>query len=138
MNTIRPNVQTPYSLHDMNLTSFEIQKDILVLHSQSGMMKTTLPFGHPDGHIEFHQVDWDFSYAYLFDFCGNSGTFSAEKKLLKDFLQNDFKNACFEVIDETFGYNQSHFSGYLSQGCFLKECMIHIYHHGDMVYVTEE
>ena len=138
MNTIRANIQTPYSLHDMNLTSFEIQKNTLTLHSQSGMIKTTPPFSHPDGSIEFQQVDWDFSFVYLFDFCGNSGTFSAEKKFLKDFLQNDFKDAFFEVIDETYGYNQSHFGVYLSKGCELKECMIHIYHHGDMVYVIEE
>lgn len=138
MNTIRQNIMTPYSLHDMKLISFEIQKDDLTLFSQSGMIKTLPPFGQPDGHIEFHQVDWDFSYVYIFDFCGNSGQFQAEKKFLKDFLKSDFQDASFEIIDETYGYNQSHFGGYFSKGCDVKECMIQIYHHGDMVYVTEE
>lgn len=138
MNTIRSNIQTPYSLHDMSLTSFEIQGNTLTLHSQTGMLRTTPPFRQPDGSLVFQQVDWDFSYAYIFDFCGNSGTFQAEKKFLKDFLKSDFHDAAFEVIDETYGYNQSHFCGYLTKGCDLKEVMIHIYHHGDMVYVTEE
>lgn len=138
MNTIRSNVLTPYSLHDMRLISCEIHGDDLILYSQSGMVKTMPPFGQPDGHIEFHQVDWDFSYAYLFDFCDNCGTFPAEKKHLKDFLKTDLPNGSFEVVDETYGYNQSHFGGYFFCGCELKECMLQIYHHGDMVYVTEE
>ena len=138
MNTIRTNIQTPYSLHDMSFASHEIQGNTLTLHSQTGMVRTMPPFKQPDGSLVFHQVDWDFSYAYIFDFCGNSGTFQAEKKFLKDFLKKDFQNAAFEVVDETFGYNQSHFGGHLSKGCDYKEVMIHIYHHGDMVYVTEE
>lgn len=138
MNTIRSNIQTPYSLHDMAFSSYEILGSTLTLHSQTGMVRTVPPFKQPDGSLVFHQVDWDFSYAYIFDFCGNSGTFQAEKKFLKDFLKKDFQEAMFEVVDETYGYNQSHFGGHLSKGCDYKEVMIHIYHHGDMVYVTEE
>jgi hypothetical protein len=43
----------------------------------------------------------------------------------------------FSVMDSTYGFNQSKFSGYLSMIRGVCECNIEIYHEGDMVFVEE-
>lgn len=43
----------------------------------------------------------------------------------------------FSVMDSTYGFNQSKFSGYLSMNRGVCECNIEIYHEGNMVYVEE-
>mgnify|MGYP001625647276 CR=1 FL=1 len=57
--------------------------------------------------------------------------------VLIDFIPM-FVNQNFTIIDETYGYNQSKFSGFLSVGTEIKECMIEVYHLGDMEYITEK
>lgn len=135
--TIRPNILVPYSLHDMRVIGFEVKGDTLIMRTQSGMTKTTEPYGQPDGYVEFQKVDWDFCYAYTMDILSNEGKFSGRKMSLQNFI-SEFENSGFEVIDETFGYNSSKFSGWLLQKRHLQECSIEIYHLGDMVYVTED
>lgn len=135
--TIRPNILVPYSLHDMRVIEFEVNDNTLIMRTQSGMTKTTEPYGQPDGYVEFHKVDWDFCYAYTMDILANEGEFSGRKMSLQDFIA-EFENSSFEVIDETFGYNSTKFSGWLLQKGHMQECIIELYHLGDMVYVTEE
>lgn len=131
------NTQTPFSLHDQNIIAFEINQNDLILRPQSpAFVETTPPYRPLDGHLEFHNVDWDFCYAYILDFTGNVGTFSGEKVFLKDFIA-DFHNAGFSVMDETFGYNQTKLNGYFHKGRSVKECMIEIYHLGEMIYVVD-
>ena len=134
--TIRENVHIPYSLHDMNVIAFEVDEDTVVMRTQSGMIKTEGLSSQVDGHVIFENVQWDFSYVYLLDFTGNIGTFTGEKMFLKDFIAM-FYNAGFSVMDETFGYNQSRFTGYLSMNRTVRECSIEIYHEGSMIYVEE-
>ena len=76
--TIRENINLPYSLHDMNVISFEVTNDDIVMRTQSGMVETGAPYGQPNG-LEFHEVRWDFSYAYLLSVTGNVHTFTGEK-----------------------------------------------------------
>lgn len=135
--TICENVHRPYSLHDMNVIAFEVEGDTITMRTQSGMIKTEGLSSQVDGYVIFERVRWDYSYVYLLDFTGNIGTFTGEKMFLRDFI-NTFQNAGFSVMDETFGYNQSRFSGYLSMNRMVKECSIEIYHEGDMIYVEEE
>ena len=137
LKTIRNNIQTPYSLHDMCVIDFEVKGDKIVMRTQSGMVKSTPPCDQPDGYVEFHNVQWDFSYAYLLDFTGNVGSFSGEKLFLKDFIEK-IKPFGFTVMDETYGYNTTKFSGYLLYNRRHYECFIEIYHEGDMIYVTDE
>ena len=73
---------------------------------------------------------------YLLDFTGNIGSFTGEKMYLKDFVKQ-FINANFSIIDETYGYNQSKFEGFLTMGGTVKECLVEIYHLGDMLFVEE-
>ena len=135
--TLRGNIETAYSLHDMNVISFEIAGSNLIMRTQPGMSKTTSPYAQPDGYVEFQNVDWDFCYVYLLDFTGNVGSFTGKKMFLKNFIPI-FINAVFSVMDENYGYNQTKYAGYLSMNRTVKECIIEIYHTGDMIFVTEE
>ncbi|MBR6700709.1 MAG: hypothetical protein IKL72_03160 [Firmicutes bacterium] len=135
--TIRNNIAQPYSLHDMNVIAFEVAGNDIVMRTQSGMVETGAPYGQPDGYVEFHNVQWEFSYAYLLGVTGNVGTFTGEKMFLKDFISK-ITPFGFSVMDETYGYNTTKYSGYLLSKRRHYECVIEIYHEGDMVFVTEE
>lgn len=134
--TIRENVFEPYSLHDMNVIALEVMGDTLIMRTQSGMVETTPPYGQPDGYVEFYNVEWDFSYVYILNITGNEGDFQGQKLRLKTFIENA-DSFGFSVMDSTYGFNQSKFSGYLSMNRGVCECNIEICHEGDMVYVEE-
>ena len=137
IRTIRENINPAYSLHDMNVISFEIKGNDMIMRTQSGMVKTTPVCIQTDGYVEFYDIRWDYSYVYLIDSTGNIGKFSGEKMFLKDFV-SQMTSFGFSIMDETFGYNTTKFSGYLlSKRCHY-ECFIEIYHEGDMVFVSEE
>ena len=67
--------------------------------------------------------------AYLFILAHQHTTF-------KDFAEN-FGKATLEIVDETFGYNETKLEGYLYRGKDTFECSIGIYHMGDMSYLVE-
>lgn len=134
---IRENIKTPYSLHDMNIIDFQVNNDTVILKTQSGMVKTTQSYKQVDGYIEFRDVDWDFCYIYLLGVTGNTGKFNGKKLFLKDFLENA-RSFGFSVIDETFGYNLTKMNGYIMFNRQHYECIVEIYHNGDMVYWVEE
>lgn len=133
---IRENIHSPYGLHDMNVIAFDIRDNDLIMKMQSGMVKVSEPCVQVDGHVEFHDVDWDFCFVYIFDGVCNTGKFSGEKMMFKDFVR-DFKIFGFSIIDEVYGYNQTKYWGYLSANGKMGECIIEIYHAGDMVFVDE-
>lgn len=137
IKTIRENINPAYSLHDMNVISFEVKENDIIMKTQSGMIKTTPICTQTDGYVEFHHVRWDFSYVYLLGVTGNVGTFTGEKMFLKDFLER-YKQFGFSIMDETYGYNMTKYCGYLLSNRQHHECMIEIYHEGDMVFVAEE
>lgn len=103
---IRNNINASYTLHDMNVCEFNILDNDIIMKTQSGMVETTAPYRQPDGYIEFHNVQWDFSYVYLFGVTGNVGIFTGEKMFLKDFIDK-YQQFGFSVMDETFGYNMT-------------------------------
>lgn len=135
--TTRNNIHSAYSLHDMNVIALEVREDTIVMRTQSGMIKTTPPYIQPNGYVEFHGVQWDFSYAYLLDFTGNIGAFTGEKMFLKDFISKAVPLG-FTIMDETYGYNTTKYSGYLTFNGHHHECFVEIYHEGDMVFVADD
>ena len=137
MRTVRNNINSPYSLHDMTVISFEVTDGDIVMKTQSGMVETFPPYGQPDGYVEFQNVQWDFCYVYLLSSTGNVGTFTGEKMFLKDFFRR-FTQFGFSVMDETYGYNTTKYTGYLLSDRRHYECIIEIYHEGEMIFVTEE
>lgn len=133
---IRENIKTAYSLHDMNVMAFEVSGDDLVMRTQSGMVKVLHPSSQVDGSVEFQDVQWDFCYVYLLGVDGNTGSFAGEKLFLRDFIDR-YKSFGFSIMDETYGYNMTKYNGYLLTGGRHCECIVEIYHEGDMVFVDE-
>ena len=134
--TIRPNICAPYSLHDMCVSALEAAGDTLILRTQSGFLKTGKPCRQVDGHVAFHDVRWDFCYAYVLDFPGNEGTFTGEKMFLKDFTARH-STPFLTVMDETYGFNCTKYTGYFTAEDRFCECVLEICHEGDMVFVEE-
>ena len=46
---IRENINSPYTLHDMNVIAFEVTNDDIIMRTQSGMVERVVPYGQPDG-----------------------------------------------------------------------------------------
>lgn len=133
--TIRENINAPYSLHDMNVISFEISGDLLTMQTQSGMTRIQ-PSAQVDGYVEFHDVDWDFCHVYLLGTTGNTGSFSGEKMMLRDFI-SAYPKFGISIMDEVYGYNQTKYMGYFMANRMFGECIVEIYHLGNMVFVEK-
>ncbi|MBR5506454.1 MAG: hypothetical protein IKV88_00210 [Clostridia bacterium] len=135
--TIRNNINSPYTLHDMNVCAFDVSDNDIIMKTQSGIVEVASPCRQLDGYVEFHNVQWDFSFVYLIGVTGNVGTFTGEKMFLKDFIEK-YKQFGFSIMDETYGYNMTKYNGYLLSNRQHYECVIEIYHEGDMVFVAED
>lgn len=140
--TLRNNVTNlPYSLHDSAIIGLIISDNKLTMRLQSGFIVNSEPFSQVNGEVVFENVDWDFSYIYLISYkdvlCGNVGHFSGEKISLWDFITKK-KQFNIDVVDETYGYNLSKFGGYIFLEGNTYECMMEIYHLGDMKYLENE
>ena len=135
--TVRENLHPPYTLHDMNVIALNVKGNTLIMRTQSGIIDTAPPCRQVGGFVEFHGVQWDFCYVYLLGVTGNTGGFTGEKLFLRDFLAG-VDSFGFSVMDETYGYNMSKLSGFLLYDRRHCECILEIYHEGDMVFVEEE
>ena len=133
---IRENIICPYGLHDMNATSFDMNDKDIIMRLQSGMYKISDSVEQVDGHVIFRNVDFDFCFVTIINELVNEGPITGEKMSFLTFV-NRYQNFCFEIIDEVYGYNKTKFWGWLSAGGDLKECIIEIYHLGDMIFVDE-
>ncbi len=134
--TIRENILAPYSLHDMNVIEFQIHDNDLVMKTQSGIIRTEGLSSQVDGWVEFQNVDWDFCYIYLLDGLGNICHFHGEKMMLRDFIEQTPVFG-FSIIDEVYGFNQTKYMGYITYQRMCRECIIEIYHRGDMIFVEK-
>ena len=135
--TIRENINSPYCLHDMNVIEFEVKEKNIKMKTQSGIVQALPPYEQVDGYVEFQKVEWDFSYVYLLNITKNEGDFIGKKMFLKDFI-NNYKTFGFSIMDECYGYNQTKYSGYITTNRTVCECIIEIYHKGDMIFVAEK
>jgi len=131
---IHNNINPPYSLHDMSITAFDVTNAKITMRSDTGMVNAAPPYTQVDGYVEFYDVQWDFSYVYLLSETGNIGKFDGEKLFLKDFIER-FPQFGFSIMDETFGYNTTKYSGFLLGNREHYECIVEIYHAGDRVFV---
>ena len=132
--TIHNNIKPPYSLHDMSITAYEVTDALITMRTDTGMIATAPPYTQVDGYVEFYDVRWDFSYVYLWSETENAKKFEGEKMFLKDFIDR-FTQFCFSIMDETFGYNTTKYSGFLLSDRRHYECIVEIYHVGDRVFV---
>lgn len=131
--TIRESIHAAYSLHEMDIVSLELNGRELIIKTQPGTIRTASG-RQVEGHVEFNAVDWGYCYIYLFDSNGNVGPFGGEKKYLIHFL-DERKSVSFTVASEVYGEKRTKYFGYLLTGGKRLECIIEIYHEGDMVFV---
>ncbi len=122
--TTQELLNLPYSLHDMSVTDFSVD-DITLTFELSSLLRMGNPCEQVDGSIRFRNVDWDFCFVYILNFIGNEGSFTGEKMSLNTFIKN-WNNMRFDIIDETYNWQKARFSGWLSVGEELKECVLEI------------
>ena len=120
----------------MNATSFDMNDKDIIMRLQSGMYKISDIVEQVDGYIKFCNVDFDFCFVTIINELVNEGLITGEKMSFLTFV-NRYQNFGFEIIDEVYGYNKTKFWGWLSVYGELKECIIEIYHLGDMIFVDE-
>lgn len=137
--TKRQNIpDLPYSLHDARVNRIKLSADQIELYFDEGYYQPVQGDCLPvKGYITFEDVDFDFCQAYVMDIENDCGKFSGERFDLQAF-EARFPKMDFEIIDETYGYNQSKFMGFFYEGKQTRECIIEIYHFGAMTYCTEE
>jgi hypothetical protein len=142
--TVRNNkVDEPYSLHDSHIRKIKVleigdkQETNLKILFKDGFYvpkdKDALPIR---GKLLFEKVDMDFSNVYVMKVHQRNGKISGRKYTLQSFTKKCGK-VDMEIIDATYGYNTSKFSGYMYEKRQIKEFVIEIYHFGNMVYFTE-
>lgn len=127
--TVFVSNHAPYSLHDMNVTAFEVNGNTITIKTQSGLVRTAPCWDQTDGYVEFHDVEWKWCHARVYEgFSGSTGPFTGRKMPLKDFISG-FQNAGFSVMDTYYGENRAAFTGFLFKDDTMSECMIEIYCH---------
>lgn len=139
--TITKTPEKPYCLHDMHLIGLDLDNNDLTLRFQYGFFSITPPFNQVDGYIKLCGLDLDFCYVYLLEYtdvlCGNIGHFNGEKIGLSDFIKK-YDKISLNIMDETYGYNCVRLEGFFNVNRKCLECILEIYHSGDMIYFTEE
>ena len=140
--TLRKNItDIPDSLHDAETDRITVEGKTLTLHFTHGYVQNEEPYDDVKGPVGFAGVDWDCSFACVYRCKAftleNTGAIEGEKQMLKDFAES-FGDAVFEIVDETYGYNETKLEGYLYRSDDTFECSIGIYHMGDMRYLVEE
>ena len=131
--TIREAIHAAYSLHEMDIVALEVNGRELIIRTQTGTIFRSSG-AQAEGYIEFHGVDWGYCYIYLFDSNGNVGPFAGEKKYLIHFLE-ERKGLSFTVASEVYGEKRTKYFGHLLTGGKRLECIIEIYHEGDMLFI---
>lgn len=129
----------PYSLHDMRVCGIEKEGEkSLRLNFENGYVESWEPFKQVNGSVIIEDVDFDCCSVYILSQNGGFGKFNGEKIELLNFIER-YNQYAFEFIDETYGYNQVNYSGYLALPYEkdLIEFNISIYYEGNIVYETE-
>ena len=138
---IQPKFKDPlYSLHDAHVTKMECRENSLLMTFDYGYISTEAPYEQVQGQILLENPDWDFCHAYIMEYpdtlCGNYGRFTGEKMPLKAFTER-YPDVSFDIMDESFGYNQVTLKGFLSEGQKIMECGLEICYLGEFTYLIE-
>ena len=129
----------PYSLHDMVVNKITCQNELVRLKFNHGYIKTKEPYPQVNGNITIEKVDKDCACVLLLSNFGQYGVFEGKKMSLEDFIDK-YDEYSFEIVDETYGFNQVEYIGYLSfpKKEDLIQMSLSLYFTGDIVYETEE
>ncbi|MCZ0703062.1 hypothetical protein J2T56_001370 [Natronobacillus azotifigens] len=132
----KPNVTLPVSLHDAIITKVIVEKsstalfnDLLLFEFEDGFFKVGEKevYKTRKSTIKISGVDFDFSHVYYCE--GN-------RRIEVDFdrFSKDVNENAYEIIDETYGYNKTKFSGELLLKDRRVEVQVSLYHLHAAVY----
>ncbi len=131
----------PYSLHDMHITSMEIDGNTLTLIFDYGYCETKPPYRQVQGNIRIEGLDLDFCSVYLLEYtdvpCGNHGTFRGQKLSLHDFIRSSDRISV-DIMDETYGYHMMKLNGFVSFGTDMLEGIFEISYTGAVTYLIQD
>ncbi|WAA09103.1 hypothetical protein [Fervidibacillus albus] len=138
----KPNIHLPISLHDAIVTGLRVQPatsklidGVLIFEFQDGFIKVEKNDSYWTGKatVTISGIDFDYSHVYYFE--GNE-----RKEIPFSNFANDLKVNRLEIIDETYGYNQTKFSCilYKFEDDEYIDVEIHIYHFHEAVYQWED
>ncbi len=137
--SVRKNIDfLPYDLYHMTISKCDFDEKDIIFNFISGIIKVGNPGYQSDGAVQIKGVDWESSNAFVLSENGERGEFTANKLELKEFFEEYFgeDGKCeFEIIDESYGFNYTRFSGYLNIDGKKKECAMEIFHTGNMEYI---
>lgn len=135
---IRENIiNLPYSLHDAHINKITMNESTLMFMFDEGYYEPKNGDNLPiQGYIKFDNVDLDYCSIFILNTDGNCKTFMCKEYEVMDFIK-DYPSIDMEIIDETYGFNQSKFSGYIYQGESIQKFIVEIYHIGCMKYILQ-
>jgi hypothetical protein len=132
----KPNMILPISLHDGRLNLIKIEGDEITFILEDGF-RTIKPGNVSEtgrAVISFPKVDFDFCEVSCI---GKDGY--RQKWDIRDFAAKlEEHNDIIDIIDETYGYHQAKYSCNMIHQSEWFECLIEIYHFGEMMYTWEE
>ncbi|MDF2656402.1 MAG: family acetyltransferase [Bacillota bacterium] len=132
----KPNLILPISLHDGRLNLIKIEGDEIIFILEDGFR--TIKNGNVSetgrAAISFPKVDFDFCEVSCI---GKDGY--RQKWDIQDFaVKLEAHRYIIDIIDETYGYNQAKYSCNMTHQSQWFQCLIEIYHFGEMKYTWEE
>lgn len=135
--TIRKETKSDYSMHDMRIAGYKKEGSSLEIKLNPGIIKIKPPCDIVEGYVEFENVDWAVSYAYVINLTNTDWDIKGKKYKLEDFIEK-YEGQKFNILDECHGTNIIKLSGYLSEGSNINECFIEIVYMGNLKYHTEK
>lgn len=125
----------PYSLHDMRVNRMERVGEHLRLYFEYGYVEIREEGRQVDGNLLIENVSMNFSDVYFLSANGAYGNFRGQRMEFGQFLET-YTDFSFEIVGETYGYNEVVYRGYLSlpDRENLIEMMLSLYYTGNIVY----
>lgn len=136
---MKPNVLLPISLHDARVTKVIVENPTssvnggtLILEFEDGFFKVDEEEVYRTGKssIEISGVDYEFSHVYYCE--ANNREEVGFSEFMKDVAVNSL-----EIIDETYGYNQTKYRGALFLAEKWIDAEVEIYHFNKTLYRWE-
>lgn len=130
-----------YSLHDARITKIKTSDNLLTFLFNDGFYEIEEPHKRVMGSVSFEQVDQNVSSIYILDYNnllpGDSKNFTGIVYSINDFINlMNQHNYLLDIVDETYGYNRAHYSGFIMDNEKILEFKIEIYHFGQIIYHT--
>lgn len=136
---IKPNLHLPVSLHDARVTGICLHRGescnqgVLHLVFDAGFTAKKEEEWCQTGkaQVKLQGIDWDFSSVRYFEE-------SSWQEVSFEDLKKNLESSEFEIIDESYGYNRSVFSGWCFEKERIRQMEMEIYHFSETEYTWQD